>query len=234
MYIEELYFTEYYHQYVVIEADTLTDRLRDVIEIDEDDCFVLCSTHINQDGFLQFHVLSVGNDWEHCQKGLRRKDILGIFDPDEIMDCEVRLLQPTLQMTKKNKAWLEKNEPEVDVELELTRNDGRLDEVRNYFYPDIVQVGILKGSHIKEYNMKLIQFNGPFVEGRFLAIPEDEKTIEENDLCRALPYLIGDQIHLLAIFTGNQLSVEDENAMKEIIKRSREFGLGFDAFHLKS
>ena len=234
MFIEELYFNDYYHQYLVIEADTLTEKLSDKIEVCEDDCFVVCSTHINEEGLLQFHVLSIGNDWENCKKGLRKKDILGIFQPEEIMDCEVRLIYPTVQMSKKNIAWLEKNEVEIDSELELTRIDNRLDEVRNYFYPDIVKVGIFTNSYIKEYNMKLIQFNGPFVEGRFIALPEEENEVQENELCRALPYMIGEEIRLLAIFTGNQLSIEDEVAMKEIMKQGQELGLGFDVFSLKS
>lgn len=234
MQIEELYFNDYYHQYLVIEVDSLTEQLSDKITISEEDCFVVCSTYIDKEGLLKFHVLSVGNDWDHCSKGLRKKDILGIYNPEDILDCEVRLIYPTIQMTKKNLAWLEKNEPEIDSELELTRTDQRLDEVRNYFYPDIVKVGMLSNSYIKEYNMKLIQFNGPFVEGRFVAIPEEEKTIQENELCRALPYLIGDEIRLLAIFTGNHLSIEDEKAMREIIKHGHEFGIGFDVFSLKS
>ena len=69
MFIEELYFNDYYHQYLVIEADTLTEKLSDKIEVCEDDCFVVCSTHINEEGLLQFHVLSIGNDWENCKKG---------------------------------------------------------------------------------------------------------------------------------------------------------------------
>lgn len=41
-------------------------------------------------------------------------------------------------------------------------------------------------------------------------------------------------MRLLAIFTGNYLSIKDAEVTGEIIKQRHEFGVGFDVCSLKS
>ena len=41
MKVSELQFREYYHRYMILEADVLTDKLKDTIPVKEEDCYVL-------------------------------------------------------------------------------------------------------------------------------------------------------------------------------------------------
>ena len=52
MLVEELKFTEYYHQFITIEVDELTELLKDNIKVEEEDCYALCSSYCNKDGLF--------------------------------------------------------------------------------------------------------------------------------------------------------------------------------------
>ena len=101
-----------------------------------------------------------------------------------------------------------------------------LDGVRNDFYPDIVRTGILTEAGIREYDMQVDGFNGPFVEGRLL---EQTKIrgFHQGQLLRALPYKAGKGFRLLCVFAGDPLSDEDEEAMERLSREGMASGFGF-------
>ena len=73
-------FREYYHQFLVLEADALT----------EPDCFILVTSAVNAEGYLRFGILSIGSSWDSCRKGIRRKQILAETAPEVLRDMECR------------------------------------------------------------------------------------------------------------------------------------------------
>lgn len=227
-------FSDYYHQYIVIEADDLTESLKDQIAVHNDDCFALCSSFIDQEGALKFNVLGIGNSWQRCTRGLRRRKMLGILNADEVAEKDSRLITPDMRMLRKNTDWILEQEKYADTDLLATRNDSRLDNVRDYDYPDVVEVGILHKDRIREYGMLMTGFNGPFLEGTLAEEPMQDIGIHLNTLIRALPYQVEDTFRLLAIFTGDHLSRKDQKAMQELIKEGTASGFGFSDGIMKS
>ena len=156
MKLDSYKFTDYYHKYIVFEADDLTDYMKERIKVTEKDCYMLCSCFVDQEnGLLSFNVLSIGASFDKCTKGLKRKSMLAIFGADFVMDLECRIIEPTLEMIQKNKAFIENAEKDEDEDLMATRFDNRIDDVRDLYYPDIVSVGILEAPSIVELDMKI-------------------------------------------------------------------------------
>ena len=130
MKVGEYRFTDYYHQFMTIEADDLTEELKDQIEIHDDDCFALCSSYCARDGLLEFNVLSVGSSWENCTNGLEKPEMLGVFSIDQVFDKTARIAEPTYEMIQKNTPWMERRDAGTDDDLLMTRRDPRLDGLR--------------------------------------------------------------------------------------------------------
>ena len=61
MKVSELQFREYYHRYMILEADVLTDKLKDTIPVKEEDCYVLVTAYAKQAEKVSFPVLSLGS-----------------------------------------------------------------------------------------------------------------------------------------------------------------------------
>lgn len=226
MILSKLGFRDYFHNYLVLEADTLTDSLKDKIAVAEEDCYMLCSSYISRTGALLFNVLSIGSTWTNCRKGLEQEEMLSIFDPYILRNLRTKKIIPEEAMKQKNIPWIRKQEEDAGERLAETRENEMLDGVRNDFYPDIVRTGILTEAGIREYDMQVDGFNGPFVEGRLL---EQTKIrgFHQGQLLRALPYKAGKGFRLLCVFAGDPLSDEDEEAMERLSREGMASGFGF-------
>ena len=106
MIVSEYNFTDYYHKYITIEADELTEQLNDIVKITEKDCYVLCSSYCDEEGLIHFNVLSVGQSWEHCTRGLKNKKMLGDFTIDEVYYKTMRVAEADRNMIEKNQPCL--------------------------------------------------------------------------------------------------------------------------------
>ena len=234
MKLKEYYFTEYYHQYITIEADVLTDLLKDNIKVTEKDCYALCSSYIASDGLLEFNVLAIGSSWEHCTKGLRYKRMLGTFTMEDVYDLEARIALPTYEMIKKNTPFIEEMDKDVDDDLLRIREDSRLDPVRDIIYPDDVLVGVIIGNQIFEFDMEIKGINGPFLTGILNEEPEMDIGLHIDDPMWALPYVIQGDCRLFALFAGDHLSEDEKRTRDEIIRYTESFGLNFHGISLKN
>ncbi len=234
MRLAEHSFHEYYHHYMVFEADALTERLKEKIPVTADDCFALCTNGVEKGGRLRFPVLSIGSSWDLYAKGLHHKQMLGTFEAEEVMGLDLKILpQPSFEMVQKGSRYFEEQETWADDELLRTRQDTRLDAVRFLAYPDIVLIGFMTDQSIQEYPVQMRDFNGPFAEGR-LTVQPDLEGLHENDLVRALPYSIAGQVRLLAVFTGDHLSSEEEKAYQDLLQGGAREGFGFSVHSLKN
>ena len=129
MKLAEYGFTNYYHKYIIFEADDLTEYVKDRIRVTEKDCYMLCSSFIDETGLLSFNVLSIGSSYEKCTKGLKKEQMLAIFGADFVMELECKIIEPTLEMMQKNNFFIELMEENEDEDLMETRFDERLNEV---------------------------------------------------------------------------------------------------------
>ncbi len=233
MKLVEYGFTDYYHKYIIFEADDITEYTKGKIRVTEKDCYMLCSCFIDQDGLLSFNVLSIGSSYESCKKGLKKPEMLAVFGPDFVMDLECKIIEPTLEMMQKNNVYIEIMEQYADEDLMATRFDDRLDEVRDVFFPDVVAVGILTKQNFGELEMQITGINGPFLEGNLINVPEDAEGVQEGDLVRALPYYI-DCPRLIGVFVGKKLSKADQKQYKKLMKLGKEAIFGFSKPILRS
>ena len=225
MKIEEYRLNEYRHQFLTIEADDLTETLKERIEIHEDDCFALCSCYCSDDGEVMFNVLSVGPDWENCTRGLDDPEMLGFWSMQDVFGRTARLVESDEDLLKKNASFLAGVEKNVDEDLLFLRNDARLDDLRNAAYADIVLTGFLSDDEIHEYEACLSGTDGPFITGY---TAEDVPGLPDHTPFKAMPYAVDDQVRLLALFIGDKLSVSDEEAMQKIRQLSEQLGIAYE------
>ena len=47
---------------------------------------------LTEDGMLMFNVLSIGNSWETCLRGMDKPEMLGFFTMEQVFDREVRVV----------------------------------------------------------------------------------------------------------------------------------------------
>ncbi len=226
MKLAEYGFTNYYHKYIIFEADDLTEYVKDKIKVTEKDCYMLCSCFIDEGGLLSFNVLAIGSSYEKCTKGLKKEKMLAIFGPDYVMDLECRIIEPTLEMMQKNNSFIELMEENEDIDLMETRFDERLNEIRDLYFPDVVCVDIIAGHALVDLEMKIKRINGPFLEGNLINVPENIKDVQTDDLVRALPYYI-DSPRLIGVFVGDKLSKNAQKEYKRLMKLGREAIFGF-------
>lgn len=233
MKLAEYGFTNYYHKYIIFEADDLTEYVKDRIRVTEKDCYMLCSSFIDETGLLSFNVLSIGSSYEKCTKGLKKEQMLAIFGADFVMELECKIIEPTLEMMQKNNFFIELMEENEDEDLMETRFDERLNEVRDLYFPDIVSVDIISNHSLVGLDMKIKRINGPFLEGNLVDVPENVKNVHTDDLVRALPYYI-DSPRLVGAFVGDKLSKHDQKEYKKLMKLSKQAIFGFSKPILRS
>ena len=234
MRIADYAFTEYYHQYITIEADDLTDNLKDAVNVTERDCYALCSSYCAQDGGLMFNVLSIGSSWEKCTKGLRKKAMLGSFMMEDVFEKEARLVDPDLRMIEKNEPFLEKMDAMFEDDLLKTRLDPRLDPLRDPVYPDYVLAGIVSDNTLMEYDMCITGVKGPFLTGTLEQEPETDIGIHQDCPLFALPYVYEGNCRLFVLFAGEELSEYEQTVMDRIITETDKAGLNFSGLSIKS
>lgn len=234
MRLEEYRLTEYYHQYITIEADVLTDLLADQYDVHEEDCFALCSSYCASDGLLEFNVLSIGPDWETCTRGLETEDMLGYFTIDEVYDKEARIVEPDFAMIAKNVPFLEKMDQGHDEDFLKTRLDPRLDDLRDTAYPDIILCGMLVNQIIQEFEARIIGVNGPFLVVSLEEEPQVDVGIHVDEPLWALPYVYEGSVHLYAMYAGENLSKEEIRERDRLIQETGRYGFTFNGIKLRS
>jgi hypothetical protein len=229
----EMPFTTYYHKFVVIEADVLTERCSAVLKVKETDCYALCSSYCSKAGELCFHILSIGSDWNDCSRGLRYKKMLGEFAMHEVIDCEARVAEDQDAYLHKNDPYQEKEDDETDDGVLKCRLDARLDDIRDPYRPDAVEVGILDENSLYTYHMRITGVKGLFAVGILLETPED-KSIDAGEKIYALAYSGSTGNHLLAVFAGDKFTDDEQKVMDYLLKMSDKMGLDFNGVSIKN
>lgn len=234
MKVVEVHFTDIHQKYLTIEVDELTEELKNKIDVHDDDCYALCSSYCADDGMLMFNVLSIGNSWETCLRGMDNPEMLGFFSMEQVFDCETRIAKETVDMVKKNASWLEKVEHNIDEDIRRLRQDERLDDLRDPVYPDRVVAGVMHEGSIYELQINLTGIQGPFVVGELDDEPDMEIGLHFADNVWAIPYF-ADGIHrLIILFGGPSLSKEESEVLEQIVAETEKLGFDFTGISMKS
>lgn len=224
MQFQNFKFRDYYHKFVVFEADELTEKCKEKIAIQEEDCFILCYGLVSKEKRLQFAAIAVGTDWDHCHKGLANNDVLALYDPRELQGRQVRIYQNQNIDSLASLKYLEMLE-DYDPDLQLLRNDSRFDSIRNQYLPDMFLVGVLAEDKIQEFYMEAMCIEGPFVVGRLHSTSQAESIPSNRQLVRALPYHFKNHYRLLALFIGDELAENDQKTLELLLEKSSKIGL---------
>lgn len=233
MKLYEMPFTAYYHQFVLIEADDLTEECAEKVNVTEDDCYALCSSYCAEDGLLMFNVLSIGTK-ENYGKGLQLPEMLAYYPMDLICDKEAEIVEADFSMIEKNHPFMQRMDAMTDEDVQMTRWDERLDMLRDMFYPDSVLTGIVADQILMEYDMVITGTEGPFLKGSLAEEPEEDLGLHIGDRILALPYVSGDEVRLFALFAGDHLTREEEAARQQIIDKMTSLGFDFYGYSLKN
>ncbi len=228
MKVLEYLFHSYYHQYITIEADVLTDKLKHRVQVNEDDCFALCTGYC-QEGELMFAVLSIGPSWEDCTKGLDDPEMLGVFTMEEVCDKTARIVEPDMKILRKGSSFLKNQEKNDDEEVLELRKDRRLDEIRDAQFPDIVDIGVNAGGKIVQAKACLLGTEGVFVHAVLVADPDDEETsYEPYEDVWALPCVSPTGMGLIALVVGDhELTKVQEALLAKAKELADQHGLSF-------
>ena len=159
--------------------------------------------------------------------------MLGFYTMEQVCNREVRVVNETVQMVKKNASWIEKTETK-DEDLRRLRKDERLDALRDPFYPDTVLAGVMHGSIIHEITVRLTGIHGPFVVGEVDEEPSQEIGLHFTDKVWAIPYYTDDEAHLIILFGGETLSEEESEVLEKIVNETGKLGIDFSGISMKS
>lgn len=232
MRIIDLPFHQYYHAFLIIEADDLTERFRDVIDVHEDDCYVLASSYCDEAGAVLFNVLAIGNDWDQCKRGLRRKAMLGILDMDDVYDRECQIVkEPSAAMITKNARFLKDQENNVDPDVLCLRKDERLDPLRAPGFADIVEADFLNNDELIPVDICCTGTEGPFLSGVLLDEVSHHKAYEP---LKCLPYMLNQDFRLLIVQVGSHPSAAEKARMEKIRQYYEKAGVSFGGLNIRS
>ncbi len=231
MKVYEYRLNAYYKGFLTIEADDLTDSLKESIQVNEDDCYALCTAYCSSEGEILFAVMSIGSTWENCVRGIENPHMLGIWDMDQVAEKEARIVEPNPEMIQKKNQYIEAFEDTQDDEIEFLRSDERLDDIRNVYYPDIVTTIVRTEEGYAECDIALTKTEGPFLIGILCEEIPGHDLYEE---VKALPFYTDDGMHLFSLFVGEGLSKTEEELINQIQRLSENYGVSYRGNVLRS
>ena len=225
-------FHQYYHQFMIIEADDLTEQLKAEIAVTQSDCYVLSSAYCDGEGSVRFNVLSLGSDWQNCYRGLRRKAMLGSYAMEEVAERQARpVAVPTAAMIRKNACFLKDAEKNVDEDVRWLRKDERLDALRVPGYADILIADFLLQDELVPAEICATGIEGPFLTG---VLAEEFRGHPLFETLKCLPYMLQNEFRLLVVQAGNRLSRQDKERIEKIRAFYDSAGVDFGGMNIRS
>ena len=87
---------------------------------------------------------------------------------------------------------------------------------------------------MNEYDMRITGVKGRFLTGTIEVEPDEDLGIHLDDPIWALPYLIGNECRLFALFAGSNLTEDQVKARDRIIHEMDKAGISFNGFTIRS
>ncbi len=213
MLFTDMNYRDYFHKFLVFEVDNLTDDLKDVLDINEDDCFILCSNYVDDSGLLMFAVLSVGNSVDNCKKGLDLDNALGIYSGFDLALFDAEVIEPDFRMISKAYG-ISKIYEHTNDELDEIRNETSLDFVRNPFFPDNLLIRYNTESFDNDFDIKITKIGDYIIEG----------VVEDNDLgdlnggiVKAIPYSNMGERRLITVVANENITDEEMKILDDFL-----------------
>lgn len=220
-------FNQIYHKYLLVEGNELTEICKAKVKVNEDDCFLVVTSQIDDQGVLQFPVLSIGSSAENCLKGVKIKAPLAIIPAVQFLKYDFKIMQrPSFALLKKA-ALLFMKEP-INDELKFIRKIKEIDSLRQVLFPDTLTISFITKEGIFDGLMDVEEYNAQFLVGKISSLPKHIKDHQQGELVESLPIVFNEQVRLVVIEEDQDLLNETTNYLKklmtDIIKNNPEFG----------
>lgn len=213
MFYMDMNYRDYFHRYLVFEVDNLTDELKDKVDINEDDCFILCTNYVDNDGHLMFAVLGVGNSIDNCYKGLELDEELKVYSSFDLAYYDATLVNPNFRMIVKGNQIIEKYESSNE-ELDEIRNETSLDFVRNPFFPDNLIVKYNSGTIENDFDIKITKIGDYIIEG---VVEASELNELNGGIVKAISYSNMGERRLITVVANDDISDEDMKILDDFL-----------------
>ncbi|NLC97261.1 MAG: hypothetical protein GX675_06815 [Erysipelotrichaceae bacterium] len=209
----DMYYRDYFHKFLVFEVDNLTDDLKEVVDVTNEDCFMLTFNYVDNFGQLMFGVLSIGDRVDNCVKGLDIENPLAIYSGFDLSFFDASVIQPNFKMLTKGYNILEQYEYTND-DLDEIRSETSLDFVRNPFFPDNLLVQYANGSLENDFDIKVTKIGDYIIEG---IVEADELNDLNGGLVKAIPYSNMGERRLITVVANEDISDEDMKMLDDFL-----------------
>ena len=213
MFYMDMNYRDYFHKYLVFEVDNLTDELKDIVGVSDDDCFMLCSNYVNSDGQLMFAVLSVGNSVDSCYKGLDIDEELKVYSSFDLAYYDATLINLNFRMMVKGNLVIDKYE-KTSIEQEEIRNETSLDFVRNPFFPDNLIVKYNTEDLNNDFDIKVTKIGDYIIEG---VVEASELNELNGGIVKAISYSNMGERRLITVVANDDISDEDMKILDDFL-----------------
>ncbi len=213
MFYMDMNYRDYFHKYLVFEVDNLTDELKDIVDVNDDDCFMLCSNYVNNEGQLMFAVLGVGNSLDNCNKGLDIDDELKVYSSFDLAYYDATIINPNFRMMVKGNMVIDKYE-NTSIEQEEIRNETSLDFVRNPFFPDNLIVKYNTEDLNNDFDIKVTKIGDYIIEG---VVEASELNELNGGIVKAISYSNMGERRLITVVANDDISDEDMKILDDFL-----------------
>lgn len=209
---------EYLERYLVFETDFLTDDVKDVVNVELDDCYMLVYGFCGKNGRFKFIVLAIGNGIDNCVKGLDNPLPLKQYDVKDLLPFEYVEVNPSAMAKAKCEKYIGLQDPlSLDDTLRIARRMPMFDGFRNVDYPDVIKAELIDNKEAKEVLVRISDtkefgiVNGHIVE---TLTDKDGKEVKlfpslfDNEPCIIAMY--SEHVKIIATSIGDLLKKLDE------------------------
>lgn len=208
----DLAFRKYFHKYLVFEVDNFTDKVKDIVDVDIDDNYILCTNYIDKTGKLVFPVLSIGNDINDCNKGIEIDKPLYTVDSFIMANFNAYIIEPSIKQIEKAYKIIKENEIYDDFLSEL-RDEKGLDFVRNPYYPDRL---LINNYNQSTFEIRLDSYKDSILKGVIIDNYDNEIN---GSVVRVIPYSSLGEDRILTIIEKDDANIEELEKIDEFVSK---------------
>ncbi len=219
MKLYDVQFTDIYHNYQLIEADFLTDLCKEKVAVSEDDCLMLTTTIVDEQGYLQFEVLSIGPSFKECTKGLELKESLARIDSYTIENYSFEFVSPPLAaLAKSSFIFGQENCPQKLLDV---RKMTELNQLRDIHQPDLFPVHFFENEKHYNYFVRGKEYDKNILTATVAEEPIEAIGLHQSDSVEVIPVL---SLHGIELF-DERFSIQiggETKTLRELIQEFEE------------
>ncbi|MCI5773908.1 MAG: hypothetical protein MR210_05030 [Erysipelotrichaceae bacterium] len=195
---------EYLEKYLVFEVDFLTEDVKDQVNVQDDDCYMLCYGFCDEFGKFEFHVLAIGDRVDNCTKGLERPVMLKHYLASELLAYPFVEITPSEQAREKCERYLALKSPLSDDDsLHVARRMPFFDDFREVDYPDIVHAQLLDLENSHSIRLQIVDARMPGIVVAKAVEDDQANNVKKGDLYNIFPSFFDKEKIILAVKKEN-------------------------------